>query len=387
MKKLLYITTALSTLLVTSCSDFTRDIQRVDGEFALSLGMEFIEPDFAPGDTVTLRTYWSGGDKPTDPSKLNWEVSWKFFWDNYGNEVEIDRQPLDIIGGYTEQPSESETQIFDFRIAIPENIILDHPGIPDDWTSILENLDIKLGDYEFDIPTTKLEVLELLDSVAAMTPEDQALIPEEYGYYLNGLSQFHTAGFRIFCDNTASNGFNTRVTYSARYHSLMKDVPGVFVNTAPAVVSSKIYEVAGDHDRFDPINGSYEKMYEVIDGKVSIPYHSTNSYFFVSDLTQRDSVITTNEAFSTQEASFEEINSNESYDVDGFNSVGLIQQSAENLQTDGIPTIVYRMNFGDDADIVKNEPLLVRMLMKDIKLGTSYRPEAVSYSEFELTIE
>lgn len=396
MKKLLYITTVISALLITSCTDFARDIQKT-GEFPLALGFEFIQPDFGPGDTVTLRTYWTGGDKPTDPSKLNWEVSWEFYWDNYGNPVVLNRQSLApyIVGGIVEQPSESETQIFDIRIAIPEDIILNHRGIPDDWTHILANLSeqadipdsITVGEYTFPTPTTKAEVLKLLDFVAAMTPEEQAQIPQDFGYYLNGLSQFHTAGFRIYCDNSASGGFETRVTYSARYHERMKDVPGVFENSAPQVAGAKIYQVAGDHDRFDPINGRYDKVYEVTSGAVTIPYNSSNSYFFVADLVQRDSVITTNEAFGSQQASFEEFTSNESYDEDGYNSVGFISQTATDLQEQGIPKMVRRMNFGEDDKIVKNKPLLMRMLMKDVKMGTSYRPEAVSYYEFNLTIE
>ncbi len=225
MKKILQLLVITLLLAFTSCAEFERNITHVDGEFPLSLGFEFIEPDFGAGDTVTMRSYWSGTPK-VDPTTLKWDVSWKLSYDSYGQELLLEREPLQpyIVGNIMEVPSSTETQIFDIKIVIPEDIIINSPGIPDNWSGLL--LMNGIDPSEIPIPTTKKASLAMLDSLATLSPEEKAMISLEEGLFYNGVSQIHTALFRIFCNNRVAGGFNTEVDYSVRYHKALEGIQG-----------------------------------------------------------------------------------------------------------------------------------------------------------------
>ncbi len=384
LKKLLL--PILSLFVLNSCNEFDRDISNVNGEFPLSLGFEFIEPDFGAGDTVTMRSYWSGTPK-VDPSTLVWDVSWKFYYDRYGDEVVLERESLQpyIVGNIQEIASATETQIFELKIAIPEDVLVNSPGIPNDWSELLmmNGIDPRV----VTIPTTKTAGLAFLDSLAALSPEEQATISMDDGLYYNGISQVHTALFRIFCDNRASGGFNTEVDYSVRYHNAMKDIPGVFSNSAPRTTNRQIFEVKGDVKTFEKGKSTIVKTYDVIDDAVEINLDTSNSYFIVTDVTKRDSTITMNKAFTDKEVSFEQFIQNNNYNSDAFKSIAFEKQDDQPFQHVGVAQSVSKIFFEEDEKPVMNQQLLVRVLRRDMRIGTSYRPEAAAFEELTITLK
>ncbi len=411
MNTIIRLFSVVSLLIVlTGCEEFPRLIDKVDGEFPLALSVEFVDPDIAPGDTALLRVKW-GGVKLT-PADLVWEVSWEYSVDSYGNESVYNRQSLApfIVGSVVEVGSTEETQVFELSIAIPEDIILNSPGVPDDFSGLLSG--INLGDNieidTFSIPTNKVDIGAFLDSLSVVDENKKSGLPKKYGHLLNGLCQVMTAQFRIYCDYTKAGGFNGEFNHSVRYHSNLEAIPGVYVNNPPKFTGGRLYEVADsglgqfyppDTSNADSLPLPYLNVYEIDNDSLTFKYNENHGYFLVKDISARDTTISLNQAFNIQDdddtavdttkqmISYEQFTSKWYYDVNAHKSVGMVKQSDAEDQKTGNARMIYKLNFGKSEEIVKDTPLLCRGKVMDYRYGVNFYPEARDLQELWITIK
>ncbi len=384
MKHIIKIATALISFALIGCNEFARDIVRLDGEFPLALSVQFVEPDFAPGDTVTIRTCWGG--EVIDPSKLIWDVAWKFTEDPYDNSVAIGRESLNpyIVEDIKIVDSTASTQIFEMKIEIPKNIIRESPYLEDDWSGVFDEFGIDFNPAQYPISTNKDDLLDMLDSLVGVSENIKALISLVDGYRINGLCQLMTVKFRIYCDNRASGGFEGYFDHSVRYNSKLAAIPGVFVNKRPEIKGSRIHVVHGDHKTYDISSGSADTVIEINNNAFEFEFDNSKSYFLENDISERDTTITIQEAFTTQHRSFEEFYSKWFYDSDAYDAVGMIQQADKTDRDKGISRMVHRMNFGDNPETDK--PMVFHLVSNDGRFGVSHRPDASDLQEFTITL-
>jgi len=370
--------------LFFGCQEWERNYENINDEFARSLSMQFLEPDIATGDTVTIRTVWSG--QRVTPSDLKWDVSWQVFTDLYGKEIVLDRESLEpyIVTAAHEVSRNEVTQVFEMEIAIPDSVIYKSSGIPDTWTDMLIPYGIDINPEVFGISRNKDSLLMQLDSLSELSDETLAQIPLAMGYQLNGLCQFLAANFKVYCDYSASGGFKGSINHRVRYHSKLEAIPGVFVNHRPVQTAWRIYEVEGDPTTFYSSSDNALDTFEIVNDSVEFVYDENRSYFLECDLDRRDSTITTGQAFTTQESSFEQFSGYWFYDDSAYVSIGMAEQEDGTYQKAGNPQIVYKLFMGDDP--VKNRPLHFWFENFDFKLASGIRPNGRDLREFDITL-
>lgn len=385
MKKLLLL--AAIILLVGCSEEFERAYDKIDGEFPRALSMIFVETDFGPGDTVTLRSVWAG--KPITASDVVWEVSWKLSGNGYGNELVRERQSLEpyIVEPMTEvTPDSAKTQIFEMKVVISEDVIRESPAIPDNWTENLKRYGITFNPEDFDnieIPQSKDSILTMLEILAELEDDVKENFPVEQGLYIEALCQLMTIKVRFFCDYSAAGGFQGYFDHSVRYQSQMLPMPGIYINNRPIIQDGMVYVVPGDHQKFYPNDHGATDSIPVVSDSVAFVYDDKNTYFLVQYMDQRDStkLIYDLESDST---TYEDFSDHWFYDENAYESMGLIGQVDKQFRDAGNPFMVYRMNF--DEKPKRETPMTYWLEMSDARFGIQNRPIGRDVKEVTITL-
>ncbi len=208
---------------------FTYYAKIIDKEPRL-LSVEIIDPEIAPGDTVTLRSHWI--QYPGAPFNIEWNVSWKIDNSSHGEVTVDDSGSLEP---YMVPPKEvliqsGDTLVYEFKMVIPEDIITESPTTPE----LLEDAFQPLGLYtpaEYGLPDSSKDAIALIDSIASLDTATKNAIPEAEGLILNVLCQVLTAEFRLYVRTDLTKSvFPMYMDVPVRYNSRLVPIPGIEID-------------------------------------------------------------------------------------------------------------------------------------------------------------
>jgi hypothetical protein len=310
MKKIIGIAiTALSAILA-GCADFPTSYERIgEGEIRV-LDFTYEPAEAAPGDSITLTAIIAG----ESIGPIDWNVSWNVVTDKYGTETAINYQPLQYID--VQAPDFSSARTTSIRFRIPEDLLEQSAGIPDNWIDAFPlSAQQAIPDSLKSIPKqTLLQALALFaakarawDSLVKTNPavEDSLMDLPEYRLYKTvfvpmapAILQAFTARLMIQAN---INGYpDVRSRYTVRYNSKLTFIPHVYKNSNPAITRMGIYRVEkANLSRFDP-NDTQGMSFESItlfDRSGASPVHDTVvisddcSYFLFAQSDTPDSAI------------------------------------------------------------------------------------------------
>ncbi len=385
-----YIIALIGALALTSCNEFDRYYDKIDGEFARAVSFYYETPEMAPGDTVTLRSFFTG--KSVNAANVKWGVSWQFLQNVYGENKTLDSQSLDkwiVEPMHLVSATSDSLQQFEMKFVIPDSIMRKSPGIPENWMDEFEKYgqSLNISSEEFAIPQDKQGLLNMFDSISLLPPSIKAEVPYDLGKQLDGVCQFLSVGFKIYCDYQADGGFSGELLHTVRYHSKFKGIPGVYTNNRPVQTGAKLYVVSGDVSFFDPETTPFITSTVVDKNAFSVTYADNQSYFLEVTLDGRDSVLSTESIFTGKIGSGrEEYTSYWMYETFAFQTMGLRQQEDNSDEKAGKTRMIFKMEFGESGEIVRGKPMKYYLESSDRKLGTSYRPEGKDLQMYMITV-
>jgi hypothetical protein len=263
MKKITIISITTLFAFLAGCADFPTSYDRIgEGEIRV-LDFTYEPAEAAPGDTVTLTAIIAGEDIGT----IDWNVSWNVVTDKYGTETAIEYQPLQYTD--VQAPEFSSARSISIRFKIPDNLIEQSAGIPDNWIDAFPlSTQQAIPDSLKSIPKHSLlqalslfaESAPIWDSLEKTDPsvEDSLMELPEYRMYKTvfvpmapAILQAFTARFMI---QAKIDGYpDVRSRYTVRYNSRLAFIPHVYKNTNPTITRMGIYRVERTNlSRFDP---------------------------------------------------------------------------------------------------------------------------------------
>lgn len=285
-------------VLLTSCSlDFENVYSKIREDRVRVLELITLTPDNAPGQEVTFQAHFGG--KQFDPTTIEWRVSWQVLNTPFSSDAinEEDLAPYMTVPP-TIIRTDSATTVVEFTFQIPDSIIVNNPGIPENWGDLVSYYIPEFDPAIIGLPSTTDSMVALLDSVARLTPAEQAAMPREVGRMLNMVSQILTVQYDIYAEIPDVPFIRQR--YATRYHSLMADVDGIYMNNAPTIDSIVLMKSAKDDiDNFNPANGTHAS-YPLRNDTLTIPLRGDSAYWLGVYVTQPDSSLTFEAALDNQ---------------------------------------------------------------------------------------
>ncbi len=290
MKRILSGILCVAGIFIFSCSPlFPTNYERIDAERVRILDFIYEPAESSPLPTtppypyavVRVATIFAGAGYMLNSQDINWKISYNVLSNNNGVDTALDIQDLWMF-----KPSEhyfsKKARRYVWTIWIPDSVIFKSASIPEDWISLVPE-DCQSGLPEYIKALTKTDLISFVHNLAERaiiwgqmltnnpSSEDSllqadtlySLYKNNYSRYLPALLQLLTIKIRLFADILGVQ--KVRSTYSIRYNSCFKDLPGtpIYVNNNPVIDSIGIYKVnKKDLEFFDPDDGKYE--YEFI---------------------------------------------------------------------------------------------------------------------------
>jgi hypothetical protein len=246
----------------------------------------------APGDTVSMRAYFSGDTITT----MKWFVSTQLISGIFGSDTFIDSvamEKLVIPGTYTEYFA-GKTDSVALAFKIPDDAIRKGFNLSKPVASLLpatidDSLRMVLSTF------TIGQVLDLLDKVT-QNPEllnpaifslllgsNTTMSPEQLKFNMSILLQVFST--RIMVSGLINDYYMVKTYVTVKYTTKMK-LSGfdVEVNRVPAIDNVRLYKVRGDKNSFDPQGADIQTIYTLNENTDTISIEKGYSYFLKASM-------------------------------------------------------------------------------------------------------
>jgi hypothetical protein len=324
----------LASLGFVSCSfDFDRNYDRIDHDMIRPFAYSFTNPEISPGDTAELRVIFSG--KRVNLSDLSFRVSWNIFTNRFGNLAPRDEQNLEIIGNpQLVNTDNGHSQTLTLKFKIPDSMLYNSEVIPESLSEMALLYGLQIPDLPF--AGDKKSVLQVLEDLAK-NPEAQKQISRRDGAILDGLSQVFSAFFEVYIDfpPTVSVAQRARVRHTVRFHNRLSNVSGLFTNQNPQIKSIRVFTM--DRKNLSAPDFNVSQAQEVFPNgdTINISVNQNKSVFMEILASSKDSVLTAEQAFSTQIANIEQYTMIAFYEGETFRKISFEQSYPTGWRNDG----------------------------------------------------
>ena len=307
-----------AALLFTSCTtEFDNHYNKVTKERIQPLEFVFSPADNSAGDTVSLTASFSG--KNFNAAAIAWNVSWQVVSTPFSSEAFEEESLLPYMIGSPIITTSGATQSVTVTFFIPDSIIYNNRGIPDDWADLVTYYIPDFDPAALGLPTTKDSLLMILDTISALDAAQKALIPRQYGELLNSMSQILTVQYDIYADVADFKRIKTR--QSVRYHNSLDGVNGIYINQVPTLDSIVLFKSPkSSMDSFNPANGTHAS-YPLVNDTLTIPLVGDSVYWLGIYASPLDSALTFEAASQGNAASLEKYSSYFFYDDHLYNKI------------------------------------------------------------------
>lgn len=302
MKKIALLIPLL--LLLLGCeNDFRYDYYTVDDDMLRVIDFSYETTELAPGDTAVLIATFAGYTENLTTTSIEWRSSWNIITNPVGADVVVDDNPLTLISN-EKVDSTDHTATFRLSFKIPDSIMYQSEGIPEQWGNIFQFIDKSIDPSQLNLPATKTEMLQRIELVKA----NPGLIDagKITGEMITAISQLFTVIFKIEArplqGDKVVDTYGRKVFHAVRFNKWFEDVPGVYQNLAPRFDSLKIYELTkgtaiSDDLIFD--KSAIVGTHTLVNDTIRIPATTVNDLLMVIYPSERDITMSLEQALKS----------------------------------------------------------------------------------------
>ncbi|MBN1131417.1 MAG: hypothetical protein JXA71_20705, partial [Chitinispirillaceae bacterium] len=301
MKTVRLVPPLLMTMIIMCGIQFPTRYERVENDRVRTLAFVYDNKtlaEAAPGDTVTLRSYFAG----ERVSGIQWTVSTRVITDNVLGDTFGDTESLSgymVPGRYREYfGGGTDSAVFDF--VVPPDVITVHFGGDMTVADLMPSgAAVPFPEPFSSVPVSAL--IESLDSIAGMIPARIFELPGYPPYQwltaalagaglgldaLEPLLQMSSVNIKIFALVNGKHRVESTLTvrYNSRFHILE---PAISINHNPSVNWIEIVRLKKDSAAvfYDPLRdtGKIDAVFPFNDADDTVPIDEGYRYFLVCD--------------------------------------------------------------------------------------------------------